>query len=106
MERIIRVFDSMETAERADLEEWLLLTGEEPLAIAETLRREMLGAGHSRLQRVLRVLDRTSGQILADWRQGQCDVLSNPLAAKTSGPVAVDGVGKAVLTLLYVNCSS
>lgn len=48
MERVVRIFDSFEAADRADLEEWLALDGSARLAIGEAMRQEVFGVGACR----------------------------------------------------------
>jgi hypothetical protein len=58
MERVIRVFQDCASADRADLEEWLALSGDERLRIGEELRQEAYPTDEPGLRRVLRVVER------------------------------------------------
>jgi hypothetical protein len=61
MERVLRVFESFQAAEEADLYEWLALSPEERLMIGEAMRLEGCESDESGLQRVLRVVERSKG---------------------------------------------
>ncbi|MEK7866184.1 MAG: hypothetical protein AAB434_05830 [Planctomycetota bacterium] len=58
IEKTVRVFRDFASAETADLDEWMALSGEERLAIGESLRLEAFGAVPPRLERVLVVAER------------------------------------------------
>ena len=57
MERVVRVARSFAEAEELDLDEWLLLSGDERLRIGEELRKEAFGSDERGLQRVLQVAE-------------------------------------------------
>jgi hypothetical protein len=59
MQRVLRVFESFEAAEAADLDEWLALAPEERMRIGEAMRAEAFGEHEPGLQRVLRVVERS-----------------------------------------------
>lgn len=63
MDKTVRVFDSFESADEADLDEWLALSGEERLRIGEELRREAFVGGEHGLRRVLRFAEREEGAL-------------------------------------------
>ena len=56
-ERVTRLLESVEEAEREDLREWLALDGSERIAVGEPHSREEHGAGESRLELVVEVAD-------------------------------------------------
>lgn len=58
MDRVVRKYESFESADAADLEEWLALSGDERLRIGEAMRLEAFGIVQPGLQRVLRVAER------------------------------------------------
>ena len=59
MDRVVRVASSFEDAEELDLDEWLLLSGDERLRIGEELRKETFGSDERGLQRVLQIAERS-----------------------------------------------
>lgn len=54
---VLRLFDSFEAADEADLDEWLALTPEERMRIGEELRLEAFGSAPQGLARVLELAD-------------------------------------------------
>lgn len=58
MDRVIRKYESFESADDADLDEWLALSGDERLRIGEEMRQEAFGIVQPGLQRALRVAER------------------------------------------------
>jgi len=59
MERVLKVFESFEAAEEADLEEWLALSGRERVIAGEALREEAFPNHEPGFQRVLQLVERT-----------------------------------------------
>lgn len=57
MEKIVRVFESPEAADDADLDEWLAMTPEERLMIGVALSLEAYGNPPEGLVRILRLAD-------------------------------------------------
>lgn len=57
MERVLRIAESFEVAEKIDLDEWLALTGRERLEIGEQMRREAWPNREPGLRRLLRVVE-------------------------------------------------
>jgi hypothetical protein len=55
MQRELRVFDSFEEAESADLDDWLALSGEQRLRIGESMRLECFPGGALPFVRVLAI---------------------------------------------------
>jgi hypothetical protein len=55
----MRVFESPEAADEADLDEWLALSPEERVRIGEAMREEAFPSHEPGLQRVLRIVERS-----------------------------------------------
>ncbi|MBN2192606.1 MAG: hypothetical protein JW751_07290 [Polyangiaceae bacterium] len=63
VEKVLRVYDTFEAAEEADLDEWLAVPQVERLRIGEALREEAFPHHEPGFQRVLRLVEREPGRV-------------------------------------------